>query len=185
MAIEKIKILGAVLELPAKQHCQLSWPIWPNFEVNGLDWQCCLAGSSKTASRIFIFSIVLGAEYLFYVKSIATYAPTFFGYHISTKIFRGNYSLFFFESGLMYCDQSAETIQGRKLFEEILYIISVLGQSNLQHSPYTLFLPRPARKESNLPKLKSGLVPTVLIYILCAGWKQVSLFPDLVLGKVV
>jgi hypothetical protein len=23
MAIEKIKILGAVLELPAKQHCQL------------------------------------------------------------------------------------------------------------------------------------------------------------------
>ena len=59
------------------------WPIWPNFEVNGLDWQCCLAGSSKTAPRIFIFSIVLGAEYLSYVKSIATYAPTFFGYIIS------------------------------------------------------------------------------------------------------
>ena len=44
----------------------------PNFEVNGLDWQCCLAGSSKTAPRIFIFSIVLGAEYLFYVKFLAT-----------------------------------------------------------------------------------------------------------------
>ena len=37
-----------------------------------LDWQCCLAGSSKTAPKIFIFSIVLGAEYLSYVKSIAT-----------------------------------------------------------------------------------------------------------------
>ena len=57
--------------------------IWPSFEVNGLDWQCCLAGSSKTAPRIFIFSIVLGAEYLSYVKFIATFAPTFFGYIIS------------------------------------------------------------------------------------------------------
>ena len=51
-------------------------PNWPN-------WQCCLAGGSKTAPRIFIFSIVLGAEYLSYAKSIATYAPTFFGYIIS------------------------------------------------------------------------------------------------------
>jgi hypothetical protein len=40
MAIEKIKILGVVLELPAKLH----WPIWPIFAVNGLDWQCCFAG---------------------------------------------------------------------------------------------------------------------------------------------
>ena len=53
------------------------WPIWPNFEVNGLDWQCCLAGSSKTAPRIFIFSIVLGAENLSYVKSIETHARAF------------------------------------------------------------------------------------------------------------
>ena len=35
--------------------------------------------SSKTAPRIFIFSIALGAEYSFYVKSIATNAPTFGG----------------------------------------------------------------------------------------------------------
>ena len=55
MAIEKIEILGAILE-PI-------WPIWPNFEINGLDWQCCLAGSSKTAPRIFILSIVLGDKY--------------------------------------------------------------------------------------------------------------------------
>ena len=46
--------------------------------------ECCLAGSSKTAPRIFIFSNVLGAEYLFYyMKSIATYALTLFGYIIS------------------------------------------------------------------------------------------------------
>ena len=59
------------------------WPIWPNFEVNGLDWRCCLAGSSKTAPRIFNSLIVLGAEYSSYVKSIATYALTFFWYIIS------------------------------------------------------------------------------------------------------
>ena len=35
------------------------------------------------ATRIFIFSIVLGAEYLSYVKSIATFALTFFWYIIS------------------------------------------------------------------------------------------------------
>ena len=49
---------------------------WPN-------WQCCLADSSKMAPRIFIFSILLGAEYLSYVKSIAAYAPKSFGYYLS------------------------------------------------------------------------------------------------------
>ena len=34
------------------------------------------------APRTFLFSIVLGAEYLSYVKFIATYALTFFGYII-------------------------------------------------------------------------------------------------------
>jgi hypothetical protein len=33
---------------------------WPN-------WQCCLAGSSKTAPMIFILSIAMGADYQFYV----------------------------------------------------------------------------------------------------------------------
>ena len=51
--------------------------IWPNIEVNGLDWQCCLAGSSKRAPRIFIFSIVLGAENLSYIKFIETHARAF------------------------------------------------------------------------------------------------------------
>ena len=76
--IEKMKILGAVLELPL--------PIQPIYLKIGPNWpnrQCCLAGSSKTAPRILIFSIAMGAEYLSYVKFIATEAPTFFGYIIS------------------------------------------------------------------------------------------------------
>ena len=71
MAIEQIKILGAVLELPAKQHCQSS-PFTSKLGQIG-----SLAGSSKTAPKIFVFSIVLGAEYSFYKKSIATYATIF------------------------------------------------------------------------------------------------------------
>jgi hypothetical protein len=35
------------------------------------------------APRILIFSIAMGADNSFYVKSIATYAPTLFGYIIS------------------------------------------------------------------------------------------------------
>ena len=42
-----------------------------------------LAGSSKMAPRILIFSIAMGADYSFYVKSIATSFPTFFGYNDS------------------------------------------------------------------------------------------------------
>ena len=45
-----MKILGAILEPPAKQHC--------HYLKIGLNWpnrQCCLAGSSKTAPRILIF----------------------------------------------------------------------------------------------------------------------------------
>ena len=51
--------------------------------LNGLDWQCCLGGSSKRAPRILIFSITMGADYSLYLKSIATCAPTFFGLFIS------------------------------------------------------------------------------------------------------
>ena len=76
MAIEKIKILGAVLELPAKQHCQFS-PFCPISEVNGLDWQCYLAGSSRTAPRIWIFSIAIGADYSIDIKSGFSIAPAF------------------------------------------------------------------------------------------------------------
>ena len=51
--------------------------------MNGLDWQCCLAGSSKTAPRFFIFFIALGAENLSYVKSIENYARAFLPLNIS------------------------------------------------------------------------------------------------------
>ena len=51
--------------------------------VNGLDWQCCLTGGSKTAPRIFICPIVLVAKYLSYVKSFVSIACLFFWYIIS------------------------------------------------------------------------------------------------------
>ena len=51
---------------------------WAYLEVNGLDWQCCLAGSSQRAPRILIFSIAMGADYSFHVKTIETHARTFF-----------------------------------------------------------------------------------------------------------
>ena len=70
----KIKILGAVSELPAKQ------PIWPIFMVNRLIWQFCLADSSKTAPRIMIFSMVMGADYSFELIFIETHTPLFNGH---------------------------------------------------------------------------------------------------------
>ena len=59
------------------------WPIWPNVEVNGLDWQCCLAGSSKRAPRILIFSFAMDADSTFYVKSIETHVRAFLPLNIS------------------------------------------------------------------------------------------------------
>ena len=50
-----MKILGAVLELPAKQHCQ-------NFDS---------------------FSIAMGADHSFYVKTIETHARAFLPLNIS------------------------------------------------------------------------------------------------------
>ena len=82
MAIEKIKIPGDVLELPAKQHCQFR-PFGPLYEVNGLDWQCYLAGSSKTAPRILIFSIAIVADYSYEVKNSEIWAPAFFKHNNS------------------------------------------------------------------------------------------------------
>ena len=47
--------------LLSKKHCQSS-PFTSTIGQNGLNWQCCLAGSSKTAPRILIFSIAMGAK---------------------------------------------------------------------------------------------------------------------------
>jgi hypothetical protein len=49
---------------------------------NGPNWQCCLAGPSKTAPRILIFSIALGADYAFYVKTIETHVRAFLALNI-------------------------------------------------------------------------------------------------------
>ena len=77
MRTEKIEILGAVLELPAKQHYQFS-PFGLIFEVNGLEWQCYLASSSKMAPRILIFSIAIGANYSYEMKNSEIQAPAIF-----------------------------------------------------------------------------------------------------------
>ena len=82
MAIEKIQILGAVLELPAKLHCQSS-PFTSEVGPNGLNWQCCLAGSSKTAPRILIFSIAIDADYSYEVKNSEIWAPAFYKHNNS------------------------------------------------------------------------------------------------------
>ncbi len=82
MAMKKIKIVVAVLMLPAKQHYQFS-PFVPNFEVNGLDWHCCLAGGSKTAPRSLIFSIAIGADYSYELKNSEAWAPAFFKHNNS------------------------------------------------------------------------------------------------------
>ena len=62
-------------------------PIWPIFAVNRLNWQCCLAGSSKRAPRILNFSIAMDADYSFELISVETYAPQFIGYN---KLFLGS-----------------------------------------------------------------------------------------------
>jgi hypothetical protein len=69
-----MKILGAVLELPAKQHCQSS-PFTSNLGQIVKNWQCCLAGSSKMAA--------MDADYSFYVKTIETYARAFKALNVS------------------------------------------------------------------------------------------------------
>ena len=61
-------------------------PIQPIYLKIGPNWpnhQCCLAGNSKRAPRILIFSIAMVADYSFYVKLIATYAFKLCGYIIS------------------------------------------------------------------------------------------------------
>ena len=67
MAVEKIKILGAVFELPAKQHCRFG----PLCRMS--NWQRCLAGSSNTAPRILISSMAMGAKPSFQLKFIYSY----------------------------------------------------------------------------------------------------------------
>jgi hypothetical protein len=52
-----------------------------------MNWQCCLAGSSKMAPKILIFSIAMGANYSFELISIVHGVPAFF---MHNKIFLGS-----------------------------------------------------------------------------------------------
>jgi len=53
-------------------------PIHRKNGPNRLNWQCCLAGSSKTAPTILIFSIAMGADYSLELISIVHCVPQFF-----------------------------------------------------------------------------------------------------------
>ena len=66
-----MKILGAV-------YLKIG-PNWPN-------QQCCLAGSSKTAPRILIFSNAMGAKNTFYVKTVETHARAFLTLNILARV---------------------------------------------------------------------------------------------------
>ena len=93
MAIEKMKILGAVSELPAKStanpaHLPKNW---------------AKVDSSKT--RILIFLIAMGADYSLYVKSIAVYAPTFLRYNNPVlSIVYSLYRISFCKIMVLYCE---------------------------------------------------------------------------------
>ena len=51
--------------------------------MDWLNWQCCLAGSSKTAPRILIFSMTMGADYSIELIFNETCAPQFNGHNNS------------------------------------------------------------------------------------------------------
>ena len=81
--IEKMKILWAVLELPAKQHSQSGaqpiQPIYPqNWAKLAKSAVLLIAGSSKTAPRILIFSIAIGADFLIWAEFHWDLSPQIF-----------------------------------------------------------------------------------------------------------
>ena len=57
--------------------CKTALPIQTTNGPNGLNWQCFLAGSSKTAPMILIFSIAMGADYSSVLISIVHWVPQF------------------------------------------------------------------------------------------------------------
>jgi hypothetical protein len=71
--MEKMKILGGRFAIQ---------PIYSKIEPN---WQCCLAGSSKTTPSMLIFSTTMGADYSFELIFIETHVPQFIG-HINFSL---------------------------------------------------------------------------------------------------
>ena len=81
MAVEKIKILGAILELPAKQHCQFS-PFTSKLGKIGQIGSAVI-WELETAPRFLIFFNYHGCQ-LFILWEIHCYlCPYIFGYIIS------------------------------------------------------------------------------------------------------
>ena len=85
MANETIKIVGAVLEQTAKQHCQFSLFTTKSGQMTNL-W--------PTDPRILISSMAMDANYSFELIFIETYAPQFIGHN---KFFLGSVFSFYFQ----------------------------------------------------------------------------------------
>ena len=58
-------------------------PIYLENCPNGQNWQCFLAGNSKTAPRILILSIAIGADYSYEMKISEIWVPAFFKHNNS------------------------------------------------------------------------------------------------------
>ena len=82
MAIEKDQNPGGCFGATSQTALPIQ-PIHQENGSNGLNWQCCLAGSSKTAPRILIFSMAMGADYSFELIFKETCAPQFNGHNNS------------------------------------------------------------------------------------------------------
>ena len=78
-----MKILGAVLELPAKQHSPFKY--LKMRQIGQIGSATYLAGSSQRSPRILIVSIAMGAENSPYVKSIETHVHAFYLCNLTTK----------------------------------------------------------------------------------------------------
>ena len=76
MAIERIKILGALLELLAKQHCQSSLFTSKLGQIGQIGSAVLLVAPKQSPG--FHFSISMGANYSFEVKNIVIWVPKFF-----------------------------------------------------------------------------------------------------------
>ena len=86
-----MKILCAVFELPVKgtanpAHLPQNWAKLAILS----SWQLQNGPQNFDffflSFLLFFFSIAIGTDHSFYVKSIATYAPTFFGYNNSVVV---------------------------------------------------------------------------------------------------
>ena len=97
-------------------------PITPIFAINGLDWQCFLVGSSKTAPRILIFfSIAMGADYSFELKNIEIWVPAFFKHNNSSVV------TVWTKAKIWKISSNRGRIQARIFVGSVLFIISGLS----------------------------------------------------------